>query len=315
MYDVVVIGAGPAGLSAAVYAARKKLNTLVISIDLGGQAAESWDIENYLGFTFLTGADLAKHFRNHLDAIDNNNKEYDLEFKENLAVKQIKKVNKNDSVYFELIAGENTFETKTILIASGKVPKQLHIEGTKKFVGKGLSYCATCDAPMYKGKNVAVIGGGNSALEAALQLQKIAAKVYIVNICPELMGDEVIQEKLMKADNVEIINNAETSEIKGDNFVSAIVVKDKITGQEREIAIEGVFVEIGSIPSTDFCKDLVRLNEKKEIIIDARTSATSEEGIYAAGDVTDVIDKQIIIAAGDGAKAALSIYSYLAKKM
>lgn len=310
MYDVIVIGAGPAGLSGAVYAARKKLNTLVLSVDLGGQASESWEIENYLGFTFLTGAQLAKHFRDHLESIDENNKEYDLEFKEGVAVKKISPIDGG----YEIEANGKKYQTKVVLIASGKVPRQIHIEDMQKFVGKGVSYCATCDAPVYKKKNVAVIGGGNSALEAALQLQKIATQVYVVNISPELIGDEVMQEKLKAAANVEILNSYEIVGISGEKFVSGITVKEKFSSKERKIEVAGVFVEIGSVPSTQFCKDIVDLNEKGEIKIDARTNQTSKEGIYAAGDVTDVLDKQIIIAAGEGAKAALRIYSYLAKK-
>lgn len=313
MYDTIIIGGGPAGMTAAIYAARKKMNTLVLTQNIGGQTLWSSEVDNYLGFQLVSGADLVNKFRAHLKRLDDENALFDLEMKEGIEIKKIEKV-KAGEFEVETVSGEK-FETKTVIVASGKIPRKLNVPGEDKLIGHGVTYCATCDAPLFHGKDVAIIGGGNSALDAVLQLTKISGKIYLININPKLGGDEIMREKVEAAkDKVEILNASESVEIKGDQFVTSLVVKDIAGGATREIMVSGIFVEIGSVPSTSFVKDLVKLNEWGEIIIDPQNNAASEPGIFAAGDVTDVREKQIIIAAGEGAKAALGAYDYLVKQ-
>lgn len=301
MYDVIIIGAGPAGLTAAVYTARKKLSTLVLSENIGGQAALSSDIENYLGFQLVTGAELVRKFEDHI-------KEFDLDLELGSNVKSIIEV----AGGFEVETKDDRFNGRVIIIASGKIPKRLNISGEKEFLGKGVTYCATCDAPLFSRKDVAVIGGGNSALDATLQSTKIANKIYLININPKLGGDEVVKEKIEAAENVTILNSTETLKVKGDVFVQQLKIKDIISGSENNLDVQGVFIEIGSIPSVNFVPSSIKRNEIGEIIVDAR-NRTNIPGIFACGDVTEVLEKQIIIAAGEGSKAALGAYEYLAR--
>lgn len=298
MYDLIIIGAGPAGITAAVYAARKRLNILVISEDIGGQAAWSGDIENYTGYQFISGPDLALKFEEHM-------RKYEIKLCER---ERALEINKQGNI-IEVKTNKNSYSAKSIIIASGKRSRELKVPGEKEFKNKGLTYCATCDGPLFAGKDVVIIGGGNSALDAALQLIKIARKVYIINHNADLAGDEVMREKVMNANNVTIFNNSQVTEIIGDNFVKAI--KFNKEGQEQTIAVQGIFVEIGLMPNSDF-SPLINKNEKGEIKVTSRNE-TNILGIFAAGDVTDVPEKQIIIAAGEGSKAALSVFRYLAK--
>jgi len=296
MYDLIIIGAGPAGITAAVYASRKKINTLVITKDIGGQAAWSGEVENYTGYQFISGPELVKKFEEHL-------KQYDILLKENEEVKLVKKI--ENKIFVKTDKAE--YFSKALIIASGKKSRELNVPGEKEFKNKGLSYCATCDGPLFSKKIVAVIGGGNSALDAALQLMRIARKVYIINNTAHLVGDPVMQEKVLGADNVEILNNTAVYEIFGDNFVKGIKVKTE--EKEDILEVEGIFIEIGLIPNSDFIKEVAK-NQYREIMID-RNNQTNIAGIFACGDVTDVVDKQIIVAAGEGAKAALSAFRYL----
>jgi alkyl hydroperoxide reductase subunit F len=298
MFDLIIIGAGPAGITAAVYAARKKMQLLVISRDIGGQAAWSSDIENYTGFQFITGPELVAKFEEHM-------RKYDIALKENETVMEVKKLNSIISV----ITDKGKYESRTVIIASGKRSKELNIPGEREFKNRGLTYCATCDGPLFSDKVVAVIGGGNSALDAALQLTKIAKQVYVINITASLGGDTVMHEKIEKSKIVTILNNTQVTAILGDKFVSGIKVKRE--GREETLSVEGVFVEIGLIPNSEFVKDIEK-NQAGEIKINCRNE-TNIPGIFAAGDVTDVPEKQIIIAAGEGSKAALSVFRYLAQ--
>jgi len=300
MYDLIIIGAGPAGLTAAIYAARKKLSTLVLSKDVGGQAALSWEVENYLGYNLISGAELVMKFREHVE-------KFGVEFREGAEVNSLVKT--DDS--FEVSAGDERFQANAVIIASGKNPMRLNVPGEKEFAGRGVAYCATCDAPLFQDKDVAVVGGGNAALDAAFQLTKIANRIYLVNVNKELGGDEVTRGKVKKSDKVEILNNTETVGIKGEKFVSAMVVKE--SDKSREIPVQGIFVEIGSVPAVEFLQGLVELNESNEIKV-SNSNETSVPGIFAAGDCTDVPEKQIIIAGGEGAKAALSAYGYLVRR-
>lgn len=306
MYDLIIIGAGPAGMTAGVYAARKKLKTLIISRDIGGQAAWSSDIENYLGFSMITGPDLVKKFEDHLE-----------EFKDDVELRLlpsgVKKIEKSGK-HFKIETGDGKSEqAKAIIIAGGKVPRPLGVKGEKEFLNKGVTYCAWCDGPLFAGKDIAIIGGGNAALDSALNVGKTVKQIYIVNITPELTGDPVMIDKVKAAVHTRIMNNTEVVEIKGDKLVTSILIKEKGASATKELPVQGVFVEIGSLPATDYLKGLVKLNKTGEIIID-EYNATSVPGIFAAGDITTVIEKQIITAAGEGAKAAIEASQYLAKQ-
>lgn len=298
IYDLIIIGAGPAGITASVYAARKQLDFLVISLDVGGQTIWSGEIENYTGYQFISGPELALKFEDHLH-------KYGTLLKENEEVLELKK----PGSLIQIKTNKSDYQARSVIIASGKRSKELMVSGEKEFKNRGLTYCATCDGPLFANKVVAVIGGGNSALDAVLQLVKIAKHVYIINNTAGLSGDAVMRNKIEQASNVAILNNTLVTAVLGDKFVNRIKIKQQ--DQEKELQVEGVFVEIGLIPNADFAKGLNR-NLKNEIIVDARNQ-TNITGIFAAGDVTDVPEKQIIIAAGEGSKALLSVFHYLSR--
>ncbi len=299
MYDLIIIGAGPAGITASVYAARKRINLLVITKDIGGQTAISGDIENYTGYQFITGPELAAKFEEHM-------RKYGIQLREEEGVIELKKENNR----VEVKTNKGIYEAKTAIIASGKRSRELNVPGEKEFKNKGLTYCATCDAPLFSGKDVAVIGGGNSGLDAILQLIRIAKKIYLINIAPQLTGDPIMQEKVNESKIVTVLNSTQVTAIVGDNFVTGIRIKRE--GEEEELAVQGIFVEIGLIPNSEFAKDLEK-NKFGEIKV-TNYNETNIPGIFAAGDVTDVPEKQIIIAAGEGSKAALSVFRYLTRQ-
>ena len=296
MFDLIIIGAGPAGITAAIYAARKKMRLLVITKDIGGQAALSGDVENYTGYQFITGPDLALKFEEHL-------RKFDIALRETETVEEVKKTN----AHIQVKTDKGLYEARSVIVASGKRSRELGAPGEKEFKNQGLTYCATCDAPLFSGKDVAVIGGGNSALDAAIQLIKIANKIYIINMAPWLTGDMVMQEAVSQSPKVTIFNSAQVSAIAGDKIVGAIKIKKD--NKEETFPVQGVFVEIGLIPNSDFAKD-VEKNKFGEIKVNPYNE-TNVPGIFAAGDVTDVPEKQIVIAAGEGSKAALGVFSYL----
>ncbi len=299
IFDLIIIGAGPAGITAAVYAARKKMNLLVVTGDIGGQAAWSGDVENYTGYQFISGPELALKFEEHM-------RRYNIPVKENEEVLNV------SSSGNEIVVKTNKsqYSCRTVIVASGKRSKELGVPGEKEFKNRGLTYCATCDGPIFAGKDVAVIGGGNSALDAALQLIKIARKIHIINNTTSLGGDQIMRQKVEKADNVVVHNNSRVLEIIGDKTLKSINI-NKSSHQEN-IAVEGVFVEIGLIPNSSFIPEVAK-NELGEILINSRNE-TNIPGIFAAGDVTNVPEKQIIIAAGEGSKSALSAFRYLAER-
>jgi len=298
MHDLIIIGAGPAGITASVYAARKRMSLLVISKDIGGQAALSGDIENYTGYQFITGPELAQKFEEHM-------RKFNITLKESEEVIELKKIDDNILVK----TNKGNYEAKTTIIASGKRSRELNVPGEKEFRNKGLTYCATCDAPLFSGKIVAIIGGGNSALDAALQLIKIAKHVYIINITSVLDGDAIMREKINASGIVTVLNNSQVTDILGDRMVTGIKIKRE--GKLEQLAVQGVFIEIGLIPNSEFAKDIEK-NQFGEIKVNCRNE-TNIPGVFAAGDVTDVPEKQIIIAAGEGSKAALSAFRYLAR--
>jgi len=299
MYDLIIIGAGPAGITASIYAARKKMDLLVITKDIGGQTAVSGEIENYTGYQFITGPELTAKFEEHL-------RQFGISLKENEAVTEIKKI--GDTV--RVTTDKGVYETKTVIIASGKRSRELNVPGENEFKNKGLTYCATCDAPLFSGKDVAVIGGGNSALDATLQLMKLCPRIYVINITSSLGGDAVMKEKVLASSKVTVFNNSQVTAVFGHKMVNAIKIKKE--GKEETLAVKGVFVEIGLIPNSEFTKDIEK-NQFGEIKVNL-SNETNIPGIFAAGDVTDVPEKQIIIAAGEGSKACLSVFRYLAQQ-
>lgn len=300
-YDLIIIGAGPAGMTAGVYAARKQLKTLILTIDIGGQTTWSSGIENYLGYTYISGAELVQKFEEHLRQFD-----ISIEFS---AVKNVVRQGSDFQVYTE---DGKSYICRALIIAAGKSPRMLNIPGEKEYTGRGVTYCATCDGPLFSGQDVAVIGGGNSGLDAVVQLMKICPTVYLIEYESQLRADEVMRKQAMNARNVEIMVNTQVTEISGDSFVEKIVVKSRITGIKSEIDVKGVFVEVGLSPNAKFINDLIKLNDIGEVVVDCG-GRTGIPGLFAAGDVTNVPQKQIIIAAGEGAKAALGAYSYLVR--
>lgn len=299
MYDLIIIGAGPAGITASVYAARKKMSLLVITKDIGGQTAWSGDIENYTGYQFITGPDLASKFEEHM-------RKYGIALKEDEEVAEVKKT--EDIITIRTKKG--SYEAKSLIIASGKRSKELSVSGEKEFKNRGLTYCATCDGPLFADKDVAVIGGGNSALDAVLQLERIARRIYLVNIISRITGDPIMIEKAQASSKVSVMNNTRVLEITGDKMVSGIKVQR--SGEVEDLSVQGVFIEIGLIPNSHFAPEVDK-NSFGEIKVDYH-NRTNIPGIFAAGDVTDVPEKQIVIAAGEGAKAALGAFRYLTQR-
>jgi len=298
MHDLIIIGAGPAGITASVYAARKAMDFLVLTGDIGGQTAWSGDIENYTGYQFITGPDLVGKFEEHMLSYNTSVKEGE----EVIAVDRAGEV-------ISVKTHKSSYQAKAVIVASGKRSKELNVPGEKEFKNKGISYCATCDGPLFNAKNVAIIGGGNSALDAALQLVKIARYTYIINNTPQLGGEALMRQKIEQARNVEILNNAAVTAVLGGKMVNAVKINHN--GEEKILFVEGVFVEIGLIPNSDFVKG-VEKNSRGEIKVNSRNE-TNIPGLFAAGDVTDVPEKQIIIAAGEGSKACLSAFRYAAQ--
>lgn len=303
MYDLIIIGGGPAGITAGIYAARQNLNTLLITKNFGGQMArKTVAIENYPGFKEISGIELVQKFEQQL-----RRQEISIE------IDEVTKLEKKDSKFSVSTKSKNQFETKTVIVATGADPRSLEIPGEKEFIGRGVSYCTACDGPIFGGKTVAVVGGGNSGFEAAIFLSNYAPKIYILEYGPEVKADKKNQEKTQETGKIEVILNVALKEIKGQKFVNTIVYQDLKAKELKTLEVEGVFVEIGLQPATSFLKDLVDFNERDEIVVDPRTGETKTPGLFAAGDVDCVPYKQIVIAAGEGAKAAFSVYNYIQK--
>lgn len=299
MYDVIIIGGGPAGLTASVYTARKKLDTLVLTKDFGGQPMWTTEIENYMGYQFITGPELMEKFdeqaRHHSD---------------NIKYEEARKLTVNaDNTFTVTTTGNGQYQAKAVIIASGKRPRRMEVPGEVEFTGRGVSYCATCDGPLFANKTVAVVGGGNSAVQAAYELSGVAETVYLV-VRNRYSADPVMLDKLQQAKNVIALQGYISKEVQGNFFVEKFIVARKDRSEETDLAVQGIFVEIGLNPNSEFAKGLIALNQRREIMVDCRCR-TNVSGIFAAGDVTDGVDKQIVIAAGDGAKAALIAYEYL----
>jgi len=309
MYDLIIIGGGPAAMSAAIYAARKQIKILLLTKELGGQIIESAYVENYLGYAGVPGVELVQKFAEHLKKFSANSG-FQLEIKEGEAVEKVERQDNG----FLVRTKKGEYESRALIAASGKRERPLDAIGAQNFEGKGIVYCATCDAPLFGDKIVAVVGAGDAGQDTAWQLTQYAKKIYVINKYPDLRGDNIdLRNKLKSSDKIEIIGNAWVKEVRGEKFVKEIVLEISESQEEKVLPIDGVFVEIGSMPSNNFLNGLVDLNEKGEIIVDHNTCATSAKGIFAAGDVTNVAEKQLIVAAGEGAKAALSAYKFLQK--
>lgn len=299
MYDLLIIGGGPAGLTAGVYAARKRLNTLLVSVDIGGQVNRTMGVENYLGYQFIEGPELIAKFQTQVS-------QYAIDQKIGDKVSWLVKI---DGGFEATTEAGDKYQSKAVIFAAGKRPRQLNVPGEAEFAGKGVTYCAICDGPIFSGQRVTVVGGGNSALEAALDMVKIAEHVNLVSLTP-LTGDAILIEKLNEAKNFSLFTEYQTEKIEGQDFVKGMVIKDLKSGQKKELAVSGVFVEIGMEPNSEAVRELIELNRLGEVPING-SCETGIPGLYAAGDVTDVPEKQIVVAAGEGAKAALQAHRYL----
>jgi thioredoxin-disulfide reductase len=304
IFDLIIIGGGPAGITAGIYASRQKLNTLLITKEFGGQILKKAGlIENYPGFEEISALELIKRFESHL-------KKQEIEIK----MGEVIKIEKPKDFFIVTTKDKKNFQSKTVIVASGADPRPLKIPGEREFLGKGVSYCVTCDGPLFSGKTVAVIGGGNAGFEAALFLAKIAKKIYILEYGELVGADLQNQQRVKKTGKVEIITKASVKKIEGEKFVNSIIYEDRERKKEIQLPVDGVFIEIGTQPATSFVKDLVEINEKGEIIVDFETYQTKTSGLFAAGDCNIGKVKQIITACGEGAVAALSAYDYLRKE-
>lgn len=311
IYDLAILGGGPAGVAAGVYAARKRLKTVFVTKDFESQSVVSPDIQNWIGSPSISGADLAKSFRTHLVAFSGDI----LDLKEGELAEKIEKTSAGaDGEIFKITSTKNTYEAKTILITTGSRRRKLNIPSAAQFENKGITYCASCDGPLFTGADVAVIGGGNAAFETAAQLLAYCKSVTLIELESKYRADEITVKKVLSHPNMHGITNAKLTEIKGDKFVSSLVYVDSTTSKNVELPVTGIFVEIGAMPNTDFLKGVVNLNKSGHIITDPRTQKTSLPGIWAAGDVTDGLYHQNNIAAGDGTKALEDIYLFLNAK-
>jgi alkyl hydroperoxide reductase subunit F len=299
-FDVLVVGGGPAGAAAAVYAARKGIRTGVASERFGGQVLDTLGIENFISVKETEGPKFAMALEEHV-------RHYDVDI---MNLQRAKALRTGELIEVELESGAS-LKAKTVIVTTGARWRNINVPGEKEYRNKGVAYCPHCDGPLFKGKRVAVIGGGNSGVEAAIDLAGIVAHVTLVEFDTKLRADAVLQKKLASLPNVTVLLNAQTTEVTGDGEkVNGLVYKDRASGEEQRVGLEGVFVQIGLVPNTEWLKGTVELSRHGEIIVDAK-GATSVPGVFAAGDATTVPFKQIIIAAGDGAKAALGAFDHL----
>jgi alkyl hydroperoxide reductase subunit F len=295
VYELIIVGAGPAGITAAVYAARKRLDLAVLTTNVGGQVIVSSQIENYTGFQYITGEELSAKFQEHLE-----------KHKFELKMEEVGKVEEKDGL-FNVKTSVDTYLGRTVIVATGRKPRELKVPGEAELKNRGVTYCATCDGPLFEGLDVAVVGGGNSGLEAVLQLIKIAKSVRLIIRGVQPKADKVLVDKVKGSKKVEILTETRVVEIVGENSVSGVNVQKN--GEELLLPVQGVFVEIGSVPNSDIV-DFVGKNRWGEIFVNCKCE-TNVPGLFAAGDVTNVPQKQIVVAAGEGCKAALSAFTYL----
>lgn len=302
-YDLAIIGGGPAGVAAGVYASRKRLKTVFVTKDFNGQSSVSDGVENWIGTIKISGADLSKSLKNHLLAYAQDI----IDIREGEGCEKVTK----DGDVFTITTDKGSYMAKSVLLTAGSARKKLPVPGADVFEHKGLTYCATCDGPLFDGQDVVVIGGGNAAFESAAQLLAYCKSVTLINRSAEFRADPVTVKKVLAHPKMKAITGAIPKEVKGGKFVSSFVYTDAATKQDVELPTTGIFVEIGSTPTTYFVKDLVKLTPYGNVIVDPRTQRTSVEGIWAAGDCTDGLYHQNNIAAGDAVKALEDIYIYL----
>lgn len=304
-HDVIIVGGASAGLTAAIYSARRELKTLVITKDVGGQANLAHSIENYPGILKTSGLELMQNFQEQ--AIKSG---AEIIFDEVLEVKE------KDGL-FCVRTSKDEHEAKAVILASGKTPRSLGVPGEKEFVGKGVSYCTICDMPIFRKKTIAVVGGGNSALEAVLHGSDVAKKVYLIHRRDQFRGFEYMVDKVKHKKNVEFVLNSTVTRIKGEKFVKSIALENVLTKKEKDIDVDGVFIEVGYETKVDFVKHLVKLDENNQVVINKKCETFYPDGnkvrpgIFAAGDLTDSPFKQVISSGGEGAKAALQAYIYI----
>jgi alkyl hydroperoxide reductase subunit F len=306
MYELIIIGGGPGAVSAGVYAGRKQIKTALITETFGGQSIVSNEIYNWIGTKAISGLELAKNLEEHVRA-------HGIQIIDGDIVTAVEKIDGGPPKGHFLVTTKSgkTFETKTILVASGSRHRRLGVPGEDKLDGKGVVFCSTCDAPLFKNKEIAVVGAGNSGLEAVVDSLAYASKISLLVRGTEMRGDPVTQAKIKSHPKVTIIYNASTTEVLGETSVTGLKYEDMETKEIKTLSLQGVFVEIGSIPNSDFVKNLVELNKFGEIVVDHKTQASSCTGIWAAGDVSDVIYKQNNISAGDAIKGLINLYEYL----
>ncbi len=298
MYDTIIIGSGPAGLTAGIYAARREMKVLIIGKEIGGQVSLASDIQNYPGFEIIESFDLVDKIKKQVERLG-------VEIKND----EVRDIVKKDGI-FELNTNGAKFKTKTLIIAMGLSPRRLAIKGEEEFAGKGVSYCANCDGPFFRDKNIAVVGGGNAALDAAEILSKIGKKVFLIHRSVDFKAFEVLVEKVKKIENVEFILDSEVKEVKGDDKLKSLKIQNIKNEKVIEIDVDGLFIEIGRIAHTDLVDSFVERDNRKQIIVDPNCH-TATPGVFACGDVTDIKFKQITTATGQGTIAALSAYQYL----
>ncbi|MBI3956978.1 MAG: FAD-dependent oxidoreductase [Candidatus Kerfeldbacteria bacterium] len=303
MLDLIIIGGSAAGVTAAIYAARRNLNFLLVTGDVGGEVATSGEIENYPGFRHTDGIELTQKLMEQLVY-------YKVKIEQPVKVDLVEPIAKGFRVNAKRVSAPVSWEAKTVIIATGIHPRPLPVPQEQKFRGNGLTYCTTCDGPLYKGKTVATIGGGNSALESALMLAELSPKVYLINKNPAFKGDDTLVQKVVAKPNIEVLYNALTANLLGNDYVSGIEYKDSSGATKRIDGVQGVFVHIGNIPNSNLVPPGVEKDRFGNIVVD-KECKTAIPGLYAAGDVTDVPFKQIVIAAGQGAIAALGVVTYL----
>jgi thioredoxin-disulfide reductase len=301
IYDLIIIGGGPAGITAGIYAARQKMNAIVITKEFGGQITRKvTPVENWPGTLEITGPELIKNFQKHLR-----------KHKIDIERDEVSKIKKAKDHFYITTKSKNHFKSYSVIIATGADPRPLEVPGEKDFIGKGVSYCPLCDGPLFYNKNVAVIGGGNSALEAVLLLTKYTKSVTVLESGDKLNAFKDLQEKATAIKKVIVVTNVNILSISGKKTVEKIVYEDKINKKREELSIDGIFIEIGNQPATSFLKEMVDFSKKDEIKINPRTCETKTKGLFACGDVTDVYPKQIIVAAGEGSKATINAYNYI----
>ena len=304
MYDLAIIGGGPAGTAAGIYAARKRLKTIFIAERVGGQSIESFEIQNWIGTEKISGADLAKAFETHLRSYTGDV----IELKLGERAEKIGKVAQG----FSLQTNKNSYEARALLVATGGARRKLEIPGAKEFENKGVTYCASCDGPLFAGQAVVVVGGGNAGFETAAQLLAYTSSVTLIHRSADFSkADPSTVEAVQKNPNMQVLKNTEPVEIKGDAFVTGVIVKNKETNEVREIPAAGIFVEIGMLPATGIVKELLELDPWGRIKVDPKNQRASIQGVWAAGDCTDELYHQNNIAAGDGVKALEDIYVWL----